>query len=220
MPIEDLYVGDADGRTYVDELKRMADPSYILEEVLKENPGLATVHSPKNTVITFATPERIEAARKSMEEQGYKGGLGFLEYWPIDEEGTEGYGHPAPGKVALEIFSQELKDNPTKLKQMIYSDLLHGMDANPEYKAMRDEFKSNFTPEEVKRITSKQSWWEDANNGKVDALPTIDAYIRGYLSEPEVAMEGQNKSGETMYSPKQLEILGRMNRYIKTGKIK
>jgi hypothetical protein len=42
--------------------------------------------------------------------------------------------------------------------------------------------------------------------------------VRGWLgADAKSAREGQTKSGNTMYSKKQLEILKKMEKYIKTG---
>jgi phage pi2 protein 07 len=108
-------------------------------------------------------------------------------------------------------------NNPAELKNAIYGDLLHGMNTDPTWSEMKNEFKQNYTSEELKRISSKQSWWSDANGG-MNNNATHDAYIRGFLNEPDVAMKGHITSGGTMYSPKQLQILETMRKYIKTGK--
>ena len=182
------------------------DPNNILKQVLIEYPGLAKVHSPENTTVMFASPERM------------KGAQGYLEYWPSNEEGTPEFPHPNFGKNVLEIYSDELKNNPAMLKNAIYGDLMHGMVNDPTWASYRDEFNKNYTPEETKRILNKQSWWEDANCSGGSPNAATDAYIRGWLNELDVAQKGQLSNKGTMYSPKQVEILNKMQKYLKTGK--
>ena len=183
------------------------DPNAILLQVLKENVGLANTHSPENTMVMFASPERIKSVPSSY----------MLEYWPQYETGTDQLPHPNPGKTVLEIFDEKLKNNPELLKQAIYGDLIHGMKNDPNYAVMREQFKNSYTPQELERIKSKQSWWEDANGDNPNDVSIHDAYIRGFLNEQDVAMSGQKHYGGTMYSPQQLKILDQMRQYIKYG---
>ena len=182
------------------------DPNDILKQVLTEYPGLAKVHSLKNTQALFAPIERM------------KGAQGQLEYWPADEPGTTDFPHPNLGKNILEIYSSELKSDPIKLKNAIYGDLMHGMVNDPTWSSYRDEFGKNYTPEETKRMTSRQSWWEDANGIESSPNAATDAYIRGWLNENDIAQQGQTKYKNTMYSPVQIDILDKMKKYLKTGK--
>ena len=95
---------------------------------------------------------------------------------------------------------------------------VHGLRNDEKFSQLRDEFIQSYTPEEQQRIANKQSYWEDANgSGGNSENATHDAYIRGYLNEPSVAMQGHEQSNGTMYSPKQLEILNKMESYIKNG---
>lgn len=195
-------------------LGETVNPDAILEQVLKENKALGRVHNIDDTKVIFASPERTAGQNK------YNGG-GGIEYWPREESGLPAHPHPNGGKTkVLEVFSDELKNNPELLKKAVYGDLLHGMTkADPYWAQMRTEFANSFTPEEKARINAKRSWWEDANGegGGMGALPTIDAYMRGYLNENDVAMQGQKQFGGTMYSPRQIEILNNLGNYIKTG---
>ena len=189
------------------------DPDTVLQQVLSENKGLSGVHNRDNTKVIFADPERTKQAQKLMGKVG-------LEYWPDSEGGTKDWPHPAKGKNVLEVYDEELKNDPKKLKEAVYGDLMHGMSKDGTYKKLRDEFMKNFTPEETARIAKKRTWWEDVNSDKGGVGgATYDAYVRGWLgADAKSAREGQEKSGNTMYSKKQLEILKKMERYIKTGK--
>jgi len=189
------------------------DPNVVLLEILKENPAMGKVFTPDDTKVIFADEKRQQLANEYMKSQGAT--MGGLEYWPEDESGVGEYTHPSPGKRVIEIFSQALRENPEELKRAIYGDLMHGMASDPTWKSMRDEFKNNFTAEEQQRIKKRQSWWEDAKGG--NEMATTDAYIRGALNDPS-AQKGQQESGGTMYSPKQVQILQDMQDYLKTGK--
>lgn len=181
----------------------------ILNQILSENPGLAKVFNTNNTQIIFASPER-----KKIGEQ-----MGGLEYWPADEPGYKGWEHPTGGgKNVIEIYSDELKNNPKKLYNAVWGDMLHGMVKDPYYNTLREEFKKNYTPEESARIQSKRSWWDDANGENANDMAINDSYIRGALNEPDVAEQGQEFYGNTMYSPKQIQILNMMKNYLRTGK--
>jgi hypothetical protein len=191
------------------EKNQLSDPNEILQQVLTENPGLAKVHNPKNTEVMFASPSRKLTGEK----------MGGLEYWPAEETGTQGWEHPTGGgKNVLEIYSDQLQNNPDALKNAIYGDLIHGMNKDSTWKTMRNDFKKSYTPEEYERLAERQSWWEDANGKDAKDMAIHDAYIRGWMNERDVAMQGQKEYGGTMYSKKQLAILKRMEKYLKTGK--
>ncbi len=183
-------------------------PRDILAQVLEANPGLKKTHSLEDTDVILASPERTKIGSK----------MGGLEYWPSDETGIPGWEHPTEGgKNVVEVYSDELRNNPELLRKAVYGDLIHGMSRDPEWTKLREEFKQNYTPEEMKRIAAKKSWWEDVNGKDANEIAIHDAYIRGYLNEPSIAQRGQETFSNTMYSPKQLEILGKMQKYIKTG---
>lgn len=184
----------------------------VLQQVLDENPGLSKNFNADNTSLVFADPER---SKRGVKERG------GLEYWPADEQGDKDYPHPSPGKNVLEIYSDDLKNNPDKLKQAVYGDLMHGMSSDPYWKGLRDKFMQTFTPQEIKRQEQHKTWWEDVNGDKgVKGNPTYDAYIRGWIAdEGEGESKGQAESGHTMYSPEQIRILRRMEVYLKTGKV-
>lgn len=178
----------------------------ILKQVLAENKAYSKLYDPSKVKVVYASPGRK--------------GSGGIEYWPSDEPGTKELPHPIGGGVtALEIYSNELKNNPELLKKAIYGDLIHGMKNDSEFNQMRNDFKNNYTPEELSRIKNKQSWWDDANGNNANDMAVHDAYIRGMLNEPDVATEGQKNTGNTMYSPAQLEILRKMQNYIKNGNV-
>jgi hypothetical protein len=192
-------------------------PESILKSILAENKGLAAGYNPDNVQVQIADPARRKLAQK------YNSGS-QLEFWPATEGGTEQFPRPvnSNGKVVLEVYNPQLASDPAQLRSAIYGDLLHGMSSNPYYKSLRQQFVQNFTPQETQRIKQKQSWWDDANGGQpIDSPATTDAYIRGWLSPGErtAAMQGQQQLNGTMYSPKQLQILQEMQRYLTSGEV-
>lgn len=158
----------------------------------------------------FANGDR---AKRGLKERG------GLEFWSLNDSGTIDFPSPKPGKNVLEIYSDDLKNNPTALKQAIYGDLMHGMVSDPYWSSLRNQFMQNFTPQELKRQDNHRTWWEDVNSSKDKNGPTYDAYIRGYLANEGDGIEGQKQTGNTMYSPKQLQILKKMKDYLDTGKV-
>ncbi len=197
-----------------------SSPESILNSILAAHKGFASVYSPTNTGIVIADPARRTLARK------FNAGSG-LEFWPASETGTTQFPRPAnmQGKSVLEIYSPELSKNTAQLRTAIYGDLMHGMVGNPHWKSLRDQFMSNFTPQELQRIKEHRTWWDDVNAAKINGSnvafgPIYDAYIRGWIADEGNSRQGQVESKNTMYSPKQVEILEEMKQYLETGKKK
>lgn len=172
-----------------------------LADVLSTHKGYSKVFSPDNTKVMIAPKERTR--------KGY-----FGEFWPTDESGTSDLPHPMPGKNVIEIYDPTLMSDQQRLSNHIKGELYHGMKSDPAFNQMREEFKSNYTPDEMGRITKKRSWWEDVNGQNPTDAAIHDAYIRG-VNDPS-SSKGI-KSGRLQYSPKQMEILNKMQNYIKTG---
>jgi len=189
------------------ESKQAINP--VLHEVLQEYPGLAKNFNAGNTSVVFATGKRAERGLKER---------GGLEFWSPTEAGMKDFPSPIPGKNVLEIYDDKLKSNPSLLKQAIYGDLMHGMGSDPYWSRLRNEFMQNFTPQELKRQERHDTWWDDVNGSKDRNGPTYDAYIRGWITNEGDGKKGQADSGNTMYSPKQIGLLKKMQDYLKTGK--
>ncbi len=181
----------------------------VLQTVLNENPGLAKNFNSSNTSVVFASPER---SKRGIKERG------GLEFWSPSDKGDSDFPHPVPGKTILEIYNDDLKRNPTSLKQAVYGDLMHGMSSDPYWKNLRTQFMQNFTPQELKRQENHQTWWDDVNSSTDKYGPTYDAYLRGWIGNEGEGHTGQVQSGNTMYSPKQIQLLQKMQAYLKTGK--
>ena len=177
--------------------------------MLKEYPRLAKNFNAGNTSVVFASGDR---AKRGLKERG------GLEFWSPSDKGDPDYPSPAPGKNVLEIYSDDLKKNPVALKQAIYGDLMHGMSSDPYWNSLRTQFMQNFTPQELKRQDQHKTWWDDVNGDRnTRGNPTYDAYIRGWITNEGNGKAGQKESGNTMYSPKQLQLMQKMEEYLKTG---
>jgi hypothetical protein len=182
----------------------------VLQKVLDENPGLSKNFNAENTSLVFADPER---SQRGLKERG------GLEFWNQGDKGPDDYPSPDSTKNVLEIYSDDLKKDPKLLKQAIYGDLMHGMSNDPYWNDLRTKFMQNFTSEETKRQQQRQTWWDDVNGSKDGpGSAAYDAYIRGWIADEGKGKQGQKESKDTMYSPKQLEILQKMKEYLKTGK--
>lgn len=182
----------------------------VLQQVLKQYPGLAKNFNAQNTLGVLASGDR---AQRGLKERG------GLEFWPLTEQGTADFPSPAPGKNAIEVYDPKLENNPVSLKQAVYGDLMHGMAADPNWNSLRAQFMQGFTPEEQQRQQQHQTWWDDVNGSKGPAgNPTYDAYIRGWLADEGGGKQGQQESKGTMYSPQQLQELKQMQDYLNTGK--
>jgi hypothetical protein len=183
------------------------NPSASLQEVLSNNPGLAKVFNSQNTSVVFASPERIAALKKA--GRGDEG----LEYWPTNEQGNEAFPRPpeTTGKHVLEIYDPKLMSNTGALNDAIYGDLLHGMEADPYYASLKKQFVDNYTP----KTKSWEAKRHKENTETKDEAPwaTDDMYIRGKLAKGQ----GEEWDEPGRYSPKQLEILKEMQRYLSTG---
>ena len=172
------------------------DPNKILATVLQKYPRLANVNDPSNTQAIFSSPERTKLA-----------GDRQLEYWPAQEPGTPDFPNPSPGKITLEIYNNELRQNPQLLENAIYGDLLHGLRNDKTFDLLRHEFKSGFMPETID--FEKRNGFDEMDDSR------LDAYIRGALAPDKnnEFMLNQEKSGN-VYSDKQMRILEIMKKYL------
>jgi hypothetical protein len=182
----------------------------VLQQVLKQYPGLAKNFNAQNTLAVMASGDR---AQRGLKERG------GLEFWPPSEAGSADFPSPAPGKNVLEVYDPKMAANPAGLRQAVYGDLMHGMTADPNWANLRGQFMQNFTPEEIARQQQHKTWWEDVNGSKGPAgNPTYDAYIRGWIADEGGGKQGQQESKGTMYSPQQVQELQQMQDYLNTGK--
>jgi hypothetical protein len=156
------------------------------------------------------TPER-----KALRDKLPGGNPGYSETWKADEEGWPGLPHPDPGNNVIEIYDPEIQKDPEKQKQSVFGEGFHLMHDDPEYQKLWNEFKDNYSPEEAENIKNKRGGYKDANGEQSNPVATHDAYIRGWFTEPDV-MKWQKESGNTLYSPKQVEILKKIGDYIET----
>lgn len=179
----------------------------MLVGLLSEYPGLANAINPKKTKVLFASPERIIASK-------IYGGGGYIEHWPEDVVGEEGYAHPMPGNTILELFDQGAKSDPFLLKQLIYGDLLHSAGKDPHFSKLREKFIQNYLPETLRFEESKgrKGVWGRAGESPYSRH---DAYIRAKLVAPNTP--GYTGWGDNLYSPAQLNIIQKMKNYLATG---
>ena len=182
----------------------------MLQQVLSENPGLAKNFDPNNTSVVFANGER---AQRGLRERG------GLEFWNKGDRGPSDYPSPDPSRNVLEIYDSKLASDPVALKQAVYGDLMHGMSSDSYWNGLRTQFMQSFTPQERQRQDQHKTWWDDVNGSRGPVgNSTYDAYLRGWITDEGNGRKGQAASNGTMYSPKQMQILQKMQDYLKTGK--
>jgi len=192
-------------------------------DVLNQYPALGNVYNAKNTVVSIANQNRLNQLKAV-------GGVGRqLEHWFPDNEGEPGLPHPTPGKYNFEFYNPNLSKNSATMSSAIFLDALHGMKADTGYKALRDKFNQNWTPEELSWI--KQKYSKEANKGEtldkyVDRTE-LDAYLRGAMnpmSDDELKSGdypdeyAQNFRAGRGYSKTQRQIVEQMKTYLKTKK--
>lgn len=179
----------------------------LLDQVLAENKGLQNVYKPGSVALSFASPTRLKQLNAAGMSDNH------LEYWAPGEQGSsdfprpEGYG----GRHILEFYRNE---NAATTKQAMYGDLLHGMVSDPYFAALRREFTDNYTK-------STQQFNTKLQTQGVDERSMHDMYIRGWLSpdERDEFRKAQAQTGN-VYSDTQLDVLKRMQDYVKTGEMR
>jgi hypothetical protein len=181
----------------------------MLADIINKYPAMQNVYDLNKTKVMYGTPERIIASK-------IHGGGGYLEYWPQEEEGLPQFPHPSPGNTVLEIYNQEMMNNPIMMRSMIYGDLLHGMPKDKNWADMRERFIQNYRPETLQFEESQGrpgGWGKDDEN----RYSRHDAYIRAKMVPP--GTQGYTGWNDDLYSPEQMNILKQMQNYLQTGVI-
>lgn len=200
----------------------------VLDDLFKAYPALGNVYNANNTKISMG-----DVKRQALNKQ--YGGGGGIEHWFPDEPGQKQYPHPTPGKYNLEFFDPVLFKDTERMKNAVLLDMLHGMKADPKFKALRDEFNKNWSPSELEFIKSKHK--KEANPNESLAAwvdrTVLDGYLRGAFNPASnEALAGNTdqyallyrglykENGKTVeaYSPQQRAIIDRMKTYMTTLK--
>jgi hypothetical protein len=209
---------------------RFAQPEQkIVDDALKGYPAIKRVINENNTVISLANPDRL----KQLKNAG--GQNRMMETWFPNDPGAENFKNPNPGKFTFEFYNKDSFDDPKIKKAAIFLDSLHVMREDPGFESLRDEFNNNWKPSELNFI--KKKYEKESRNGEsLDQYinrTVTDAYLRGALNplSDEVLKSGKykdefaqlyrgqikNENGKTAdpYSPKQREIIRKMENYLK-----
>lgn len=198
----------------------------IRDQMLQEHPGLQSVYNSNNTNVSLANQDRLNKLKAVGGENRQ------METWFPDDEGDKSLPHPTPGKFNFEYYNPKVFNNDDLLKHSMYLDALHGMKQDPKFKAMRDEFAANYKPEELKHLQEKFKTEKEPNEtfDKYLDRTATDAYLRGGLNQmndeqlkqypDEYAQLYRGKVKENgkpldVYSPKQKEVIGKMQSYLK-----
>lgn len=168
----------------------------------------------------MASPDRVAKNKQY-------GGNGLLEFWPSSEEGTPEFPAPSKGKNVIEVYSDDLKNNPDKLTSSAFRDALHVLpEKDAKWQQLRSELVKATPPEyfdKWRRNTGDKRNLQDFIN-KTGA----DGLIRGafdedsefgaaFRKEPNYTYQGKQYKSEPIYSDKQREILNKMRDYLGVG---
>ncbi len=189
----------------------------LINNVFKQYPGIAA-HYKDTPVQVIMADEARQQANKTY------GGGGGLEFWPMQETGAPEFPHPTGGKsVALEIYDQNLKNNPEELQRAVYGDLLHGMRDDPVYAKAMEEFVKHYTPNSQRNIEAQTKERLAAGEDPENVRASInDGWMRGYLA-PGKGPQGNDEFNDNqkkfgnVWSPEQIAIMDRVKAYLQTG---
>ena len=167
---------------------KKVEKSGLWEKIVKKHPGLKKMY-PDGVDIFFADEDRKEGNRKY-------GGGGGIEFWPAKEDGPPNF--PNPGnqeRPAVEIYSEELMNDPVQLESAVFLDSLHQIPYESEYAPLMNQFRDSFdhtqTPY-IRRMAEK--YGIDMNNDRarhdfIDRV-VIPKFLRGALDERKDAQLG------------------------------
>lgn len=186
------------------QTSELSGESGIKQDILNKYPALKNVYGQQGENLVIDADTNFKPF-----EIGY-GGIEF--YSPEQSEITYGegysYEHPSKGKYAV-------KYNPEKAgEQDIFLDLLHGMDADPEYKKLREEFKKQTLRDrggDIEYFYNKDKKEGFAEDGKER---WIDNYVDG-LIRSELAVGSEDYAKEAFGNSKEMRaIASRLNDYL------
>lgn len=181
-----------------------SEESGIKQDILNKYPALKNVYGQQGENLVIDADTNFKP---------FEIGFGGIEFYaPEQSEITYGkgysYKHPSKGKYAV-------KYNPEKAGgQDIFLDLLHGMDADPEYKKLREEFKKQTLKDrdgDIEYFYNKDKKEGFAEDGKER---WIDNYVDG-LIRSELAVGSEDYAKEASGNSKEMKaIASRLNDYL------
>jgi hypothetical protein len=197
-------------------------PDDIGASVLAEYPGLRNSPEFKNGYqVRIADPNRVAEKNQKYPKRG-------AEYFARGEKGgIDQLVNPGdPNKAVLEIYDTGGTSDPNKIKGMALGEAIHGAKQDPAFSKLRDEFYGAFSPDFVHKFQKlytegKLSGGDMGGSpgqsfGEMMDQSGTDAFIRAHFmkSDPNYP----SKEWLSKLNPRQQEILGRMESYLKTGK--
>ena len=170
------------------EKGKKVEKSGLWEKIVKKHPGLKKMY-PDGVDIFFADEDRKEGNRK------YGGGHG-IEFWPVEEDGPPNFPNPGNQKrPAVEIYSEELMNDPVQLESAVFLDSLHAIPYESEYAPLMSQFRGSFDKSQAANIRLMASEHGiDMNNERqfrsfIDRA-VIPMFLRGALDERTDAQLG------------------------------
>jgi len=168
-------------------LPRREHDIYLLsdEEQAESDALLESVYERAPQMRQFGFQVKDSRDQYAVLEDGEESREGRLEFYPPGEMGPPNQpsmGNPYPGHPTMELF-KPLTDYNEDVPQSILGDMLHHLPAvDPEFAAMREEFRGTLTKKQV--AEDKRS---HLNRGETRSFEDwmefsrLDAYIRGLL---------------------------------------
>ena len=213
------------------EKGKKVEKSGLWEKIIKKHPGLKKMY-PDGVDIFFADEDRKEGNRKY-------GGGGGIEFWPAEEDGPPNFPNPGNQKrPAVEIYSEELMNDPVQLESAVFLDSLHQIPYESEYAPLMNQFRGSFDKSQAANIRLMASEHGiDINNERqfrsfIDRV-VIPWFLRGALDERTDAqlddMSGftysfrehdphnprtYDKSYEKLYNESQRDIVNKIRKMV------
>ena len=163
------------------EKGKKVEKSGLWEKIVKKHPGLKKMY-PDGVDIFFADEDRKEKNRKY-------GGGGGIEFWPVEEDGPPNFPNPGNQKrPAVEIYSEELMNDPVQLESAVFLDSLHAIPYESEYAPLMNQFRGSFDNTQTPYIRqAAEKYGIDMNNDRqfrsfIDRV-VIPWFLRGALDE-------------------------------------
>ena len=210
---------------------KKAEKSGLWEEIVRKHPSLKKMY-PDGVDIFFADEDRKEKNRKY-------GGGGGIEFWSVEEEGPPNFPNPGNQEIpAVEIYSEELMNDPVQLESAVFLDSLHAIPFESEYAPLMNQFRGSFDNTQTPYIRqAAEKYGIDMNNDRqfrsfIDRV-VIPWFLRGALDERTDAqlddMSGfaysfrehdphnprtYDKSYEKLYNESQRDIVNKIRKMV------
>jgi hypothetical protein len=180
--------------------------------------------SPQN-----APPQRLNLLQQAQQQypvlqnqnygyvENYGKGGGFLEHWPVGEQGAPN--QPRPQQLPIGQMGLEIRDPKTRPIDVLGDIVSHNLvNTDPTIKAAYQNFQQSITPQQH-RILSDQYQHARKNEGETrsfedwKATAGLPAFFRGYAFQ-----QWPQEFNDRVYTPEQKQMFDQMMQYLRGGK--